>query len=374
MRKTIGLIISVLLLLSLTPHAFAEQTNAAYCVLSPQANAAVAEREADVPHGAAGLCKLPAILTLCLAVDRGLLATDATVTVGRAAASIGGPTAFLKSGEQIDAEQLLEAAVMISAGDAIWALMEHAFGSEDVFLQNIALTLKDAGIDHSMQRALGSDETFTCTELAMIGGAAMNSATFMRFCSTKYAVLHHQDGRETELANANKLLSSLSGCIGLLTGSSNTDGYCGVFACKRGDTTFLCAITGAQNSKARFSLATQLFEEAFANYSVSPLVSLEEPVLEAYPVEGGDVETVDLYAKESIALLLKKSDGQPKMDTRLPEVLTAPLDPDFAVGSVAFLDPDGTVLFEVAVYPKNAVSATGFREILKRILTVYRNG
>ena len=375
MRKTVCLFLTICLIVLFIPGSTeSEQSASAYCVISPQSKETIADYQADEALGVAGLSKLPAILTLCTAVDRGLISKDVTISVGSVAASIGGPSAYLKRGEQIAADELLRAAVMISAGDAIWALMENAFGSEDVFLQNINLTLKDNGIEHTVAHALGTDERFTCRELALLGTAALKSETFLKYCSETYAVIEHPDGRKTELTNANKLLTSLSGCIGLLTGSSKTDGYCGVFACRRKDTIFVCSITGAPNSKTRFEICTKLIEEAFANYTEYELASIDEPVVEDYPVESGNTETIDLYTRESISLLLKKSDGEPTARFDLPDKLSAPLDTEFSVGSVSFLDRNGSLLYELALYPERNVDATGFREILKRILLVYVNG
>ena len=375
MRKVFCLWIAICIVLTAAPvRALADQTISAYCVITPQSPETVSSFRADDAVGVAGLVKLPAILTLCLAVDRGLLSPDTVVTVGHGAAAIGGPSAYLKQGEQIEAKELLRAAVMISAGDAIWALMENAFGSEDVFVQNINLTLKENDVEHQMQHALGTNETMSCRDLAKLGTAALKSETFLKYCSEKYAVLEHADGRKTELANANKLLTTLTGCIGLLTGSSKTDGYCGVFACKRKDTVFVCAMVGAQNSKTRFDVATKLFEDAFAAFSVFALASVDKPLIEDYPVTGGDTDTVSLYARESISLLLKKSDGEPQSEFHLPDALIAPLDTEFSVGTVSFTDRNGTLLYELALYPDRNVSATGFKEIFKRILHVYLNG
>ena len=375
MRKTICFIISTLLLLTFVPtQAKADQSAAAYCVITPQSTAVIRESNADEAIGVAGLSKMPAILTLCMAVDKGLLSETVTVTVSKTATTVGGPSAYLKYGEQIRAEELLRASVMISAGDAIRALSDEAFGSEDVFLQNIELTLKEAGLMHKMQQTLGTNEQFTMREIAMIGACALQSPTFLKYCKETYHLLLHPDGRTTELANANKLLNTLPGCIGLLTGSSKTDGYCGVFACKRKDTVYLCAIAGCANSKSRFDLATQLFEEAFANYSVYALATADEPIIEAYPVDGGDAETVNLVTKESVSLLLNKSDGEPNLTFQLPDTLSAPLDPEFSIGTVSFTDRNGTLLYELALYPQTIIKATGYREILKRIVTIYRNG
>lgn len=371
MRKTVSLFLIVLMLFVFEPKTLAETSAKSFCVVSCDSFIIVSENEADEALGVAGLSKLPAILTLCYAFDQGLISEDTTVTVGKKAIGISGPSAYLKHGEQIKASELLRAAVMISAGDAITALMDNAFGSEDVFLQNINLTMNEIGLKHEIHQYLGASERFTSRELVMLGNAAIKSNTFKKYCSEKYAVLHHADGRETELANANKLLTSLPGCIGLITGSSQADGYCGIFACKRRDTTFICAVIGAPNSKTRFELATQLMESAFVEYVVFDLSSPNEPIVESYPVEGGDTDAVDLFAKDTVSILRKKSDGDPEKRFLLPDVLPAPLDTDLSVGSVQFIDRNGSVLYELALYPGTTVTATGFREILKRILTSY---
>ena len=367
MRKRLILILAALLLAVHIPVTYADQEAKAYCVAPKGSAASVSEQRADEAFGVAGLSKLPAILTLCNAFDENLIDHDATVTVSRSAAAIGGPTAFLQANESIAAEELIRAAVMISAGDAIWALMEHAFGSEDVFLQNIVLTLHSIGLDKTLSGCLGGGDTFSCRELILLGERALESETFRKYCSEKYAILRHADGRETELATANKLLTSLSGCVGLLTGSSNTDGYCGLFACKRGDSTFLCAVLGAPNSKMRFQTASKLLEEAFANYKTVTLAEPGEPVAEDWPVSDTDGETVDLYAKETVTLLLKKSDGEPEPQFDVPEALIPPVDPEYSVGTVTFYAKDGTVLSELALYPDRAIVSSDLKAVLMRV-------
>lgn len=374
MRKTIGMILTVVLLLSAFPLAQAQGDAQAFAVSAAGSAELVSEQQADEPRGAAGLSKLPAVLTLCSAFDRELIAPDAQVDVSRNAASVGGPTAFLQAGESIAAEELLRAAVMISAGDAIVALTEHVFGSEDVLLQNIDLTLRAAGVEKEMHDCLGTNTAFSCRDLLKLGEAALSSPSFLKYCGVKYAVLRHADGRETELASANKLLTSLSGCIGLFTGSSRTDGYCGIFACKRGDTTFLCAVLGAENSSARFKTGTEQIEEAFGNCRTVRLCTKDEPIASGYPVGNGDADTVELYVREDVSLLLKKTESEPLPVFDLPDALTAPLDPAHAVGTVAFLDGEGKKLVELALYPGEAIASTGFRDILKRIAAAYTAG
>lgn len=374
MRKWICIVLSFLFVFPAFSSARAEPEKTAYCIRPLHSDRIIVESNADEWLNVAGLTKLPAVLTLCSAVDRGLIDENAVVTVGAKPASISGPSAYLKKGETISARELIRAAVMISAGDAIYALAEHAFGSDDVFLSNIELTMKSAGVDKQLPDCLGTYMTFSAKELILFGEAAVSSPTFLKYCSEKYYVLEHEDGRKTELATANKLLTSLPGCIGLFTGSSKSDGYCGVFACRRGETAYVCSIIGAQNSKTRFETVTKLFEEAFANYRYVTICDPAEPVLESYPVTGGDTDRVDLYAREECALLMAKSDGDPQKRFDLPETLIAPLDPEHAVGSIAYYGADGTLLLEAALYPAAPVTANGFGEILKRIFGIFING
>ena len=66
--------------------------------------------------------------------------------------------------------------------------------------------------------------------------------------------------------------------------------------------------------------------------------------------------------------------GEPQKRFDLPDILTAPLDPEHAVGSIAFYDAAGNMLLEAALYPKDAVRSSGFTETLKRILQQFLNG
>jgi D-alanyl-D-alanine carboxypeptidase (penicillin-binding protein 5/6) len=373
MRKLFCFFFAFILLVVSLPVSSADVPSVAYCIKPMHSDLIIEENNADEWLNVAGLTKLPAVLTLCLAFDKGLIDENAEIKVSANAAAIEGPSAYLSKGETIAAKELIRAAVMISAGDAIVALSEHAFGSADVFLNNIELTMRSVGIEKELPDCIATYMTFSCKELISLGEAAVESPTFMKYCTERYAVLEHANGKKTELASANKLLTTLPGCIGLFTGSSKNEGYCGVFACRRGEAVYLCSVIGAQNSKTRFETASKLFEEAFANYQYYTICDPNEPVLEGYPVDGGETDAVDLYAKEQYSLLMKKKGGEPQKRIDLPETLLAPLDPEHAVGSIAFYDADGTLLLEAALYPKEAVRANGFSEILKRLFRRFIN-
>lgn len=369
MRKGLLLLLAVLLLLPAV--SFSEEEAKAYLICPMDSTEALSEHCAEERFSVAGLSKLPAILTLCHAIDNGWLSLTDTVTCSKRACSVNGPTAFLETGETVLAEELLKAAVMISAGDAIYALMEHAFGSETVFLENVSVLLRELDISVPYTDALGRETDLSCAELCRLGMRAVQSESFCRYAATYQDVLTHADGRITELVSPNRMIRSLEGCIGVLTGSSNEDGYCAVIAAKRGEEAYVAALIGAKTSEQRFSRLTQLFDEVYANYALKTPARQGEALVTAYPVEGGETKTVDLLSEDTVVLLLPKNGQSLTVVTDLAESLFAPLEKETAVGTASFLNEAGETLAVTRLYPKEDVPSFGVVEVMKRFAAAF---
>ena len=375
MRRFVSLVLTVFILL-LPVSAWGEGEEAVsvsapgYCLLLPGRGEPLLEKKGDEPMEVAGLRKLPAVLTLCRAFDSGLIEDAAGMQVSPRAAGISGPTAFLEAGERIEAGELLKAAVMISAGDAIVTLGENAFGSESVFLNNIQVTLKELGMEKSLSDCLGTGAAFSPRDLCVLGAAAAKSEHFCRWAGQYREHIIHAGGRETELVNANRMIRSYSGCFGLMTGSQKEEGYAGVFAVRRQDVTYVAAVVGSKSSEERFAGAMALFDYAFAAFEPVLLSRAGGVLAEGWPVAGGDVPAVDLVAHEDAALLLAKQAG--KVDRRLdvPERLAAPLLAGESVGRAVFTLAGETV-FELDLYPAVDVISKSLGAILRRIGAEY---
>ena len=371
MRRYLMILLCAALLLA-PIHGMAESKSAkAYLITPAGSTAALWEERSDERFSVAGLCKLPAILTLCRAFDAGLIDPDAEMDVSKKASKVSGPSAYLEAGERIAAGELIKAAVMISAGDAIVALGENAFGSEEMFLQNIGVILAEAKVDVSLASCLGTGTAFSCAELLRLAALALDSKTFRTYCGVYMDSISHAKGTTTELVTANRMIRSYAGCFGLLTGSSREDGYCGIFAAERNGMTYLCAVLGSPTGDARFAEATHLFDDAFANYRLDTPATKGTPLLSDYPVLYGDRKTVHLLPDETVVLLRNKADGALQTSFDLPESLLAPLHPEEPVGTATFTDEAGNTLAVVSLYPAEAVVSNGFPDVLRWLLTQY---
>src|SRR5699024_9014750 len=79
--------------------------------------------------------------------------------------------------------------------------------------------------------------------------------------------ISHPKGRETEMANTNKMIRSYSGCDAGKTGFTDEAGFCLAASAMRGNMRVVSVVIGADSSKTRFEKTKEAFDYAFANYS-----------------------------------------------------------------------------------------------------------
>lgn len=333
----------------------------------------IVQKEGGEKQNVAGLAMLPALLYVCESFDTAALEDDTIVTVSEEAAAVKGPTAFLRPYEQIGAGLLLKAAVMITAGDAITALAETAAGTEQNAVTAINLMLEERGITGRCDSLFAPDMLLSANELLLLGKALLCSKSFLRFSAVYLDEIVHGNGEKTELVSRNRLLVSVSGCNGIATGSSDEAGYCGVFSVNRGDTQYLCAVTGAENAAARFETARILIEDAFASYKITKAVSAGERAAENIPVLGGTKTKVDLVAREDAVLI----DRQGETYTRqlyVPNELRAPVVSQEQAGKLVIVNGGGETVSEVLLYPAEDIPAAGFLDRMEIIMKRWVSG
>ncbi|MBQ9833446.1 MAG: D-alanyl-D-alanine carboxypeptidase, partial [Clostridia bacterium] len=215
----------------------------------------------------------------------------------------------------------------------------------------------------------GAGVVLSARDLAKLGKALSKSETFRNYSNLFYDSITHDDGRETELANPNKLLRYLSGCIGIATGSSNEAGYCGVFAVSRNDTVYICVTLGSKNSSERFDLATEMTEYAFASYKTMKTAAKGQIIEEQISVSGGIKKSVDLVAKNDCMLIFRNGSSY-EAYAEIPEQLEAPLSTEQTVGKIEYKDSDGNLIGTLELCPSENIEQASFWD---NVLSVFRN-
>ena len=152
------------------------------------------------------------ILTALVAIEEGDL--SATVKVSREAAYTEGSSMYLKEGETLTLETLLYGLLLCSGNDAAVAVAEGVSGSVDKFVDRMNEKAKALGMTHSSfanPNGLDDEKHYsTAQDMAILACAAVENETLVRIASTRQVTI----GGRT-MANHNKLLSYIDGCIGL---------------------------------------------------------------------------------------------------------------------------------------------------------------
>ena len=371
-KRRIALAAAAALILTAFPAGAKEQIvdempGKALCLIEAQSGTVLMAKGEKERFDAAGLSRLPALLVACEAIDEGEISIEDIVSVSEAAADVRGPTAFLSGGERMAVGELIKSAVMITAGDAVFAATEAVDASDKAFVERVDRRLKELKIEASYTDRLGANMLFSVEELALIGAALCRSNTFLSYSKMYYEELVHESGLVTEMASANKLLKTCEGTNGVATGSSSQAGYCGVFSAKRGDDIYVCSILGAENAAERAKSAKAMLEYAFSSYNSKMLAKRGETLQAGVKVIGGVSDKCDLVAARDVFVVLPKDNAYTER-REIPENLQAPLRAGEALGSIVYLDANGETLSRVELTVAEDVEEALWQDYFIRFL------
>ena len=142
---------------------------------------------------------------------------DDIVTVSENASSMGGSQVFLEPGEQITVNDLFKAICIASANDAIVALGEYAYGSEETFIAEMNSTAKLLGMNSTnFVNATGFHDPNHYTTAEDMATLALALLTNYKDEVLKYTSMYEGYIRENTqkpfwLVNTNKLVRFYKG-------------------------------------------------------------------------------------------------------------------------------------------------------------------
>ncbi len=322
----------------------------------------VLEKSSTEPHEFAGLVRLAPLLLVCTAFDEGRLMDETSVTVSGKAAQIKGQTAFVSENEVIAAGELIKAAVILLAGDAIYALIQTAYGSDANALEALSAICPVQYSD-----IMGQGMLLTAVQVSELALRLVQSPTYLKYSSTYMDTVRHANAPETELVNPNRLVRHYSGCFGLATGSVGSNEYAGAFIVNRGTTTLLAIVGGAATSDARFATASAMLDTGFAMYR-SAEISKAGEVMGFVAVNGGVQLNVMAVTASRASALLPVTDTRLESEIKLMEEIEAPVMEGQELGVLLLKNSKGEVLGEISIVAAYEVERAVFDDYFYRIL------
>jgi D-alanyl-D-alanine carboxypeptidase (penicillin-binding protein 5/6) len=209
----------------------------------------------------------------------------------------------LIEGERLSVRELLEAALIPSGTEAVYALAEHlGDGSVDRFVEKMNAKADSMGLKNThFENPAGVDSPgnySSARDLVKIARAAIEYPVFVHIVDTEEATISTQN-RKIEVFNTNTLLYTYEPANGVKTGTSPAAGPCLVASATNGDESYIAVVLDAAGEGYRFEAARTALEYGFDEYERQALVR-KGKVYEELQLPFRREESVELVAARDV--------------------------------------------------------------------------
>lgn len=312
----------------------------------------------------ASMCKIMTLILTFEAIEEGALSLEEEIAVSERAASMGGSQVFLEANGKYKTTDLIKSIVVCSANDSCVALAERIAGSEEAFTAKMNDTAKRLGANDTLFSnctGLPKEPQYSCAkDVAIMLKTLLSHEEYYRYGNVWTDKFTHPKGRYTEITNTNKLVRFYDGCDGGKTGFTNQAGFCLAATAKRKDMRVISVVIGEDSSKNRFDDVRGMFDYAFANYCIQPVLEAEKSVDEAVPVSAGKTKSLRAYpVRSSYVFLRRGTEADVRVETQYDGALRAPIAKGERIGT-AIVYKDGVEADRVPLVAGNDVKAADF--------------
>lgn len=234
------------------------------------------------------------VLTVFVVLDeisKGNISLDDKITIDSETAKIKGSTYDLKEGEVVTVKELIDAAMIVSANDAVHALSKHVSGSEKAFTEKMGEKLRSLGITNYQiinssglpDYTLNAQNELTTRDLFTLSRAFIKA--YPEILKTTSTPRIRNLEREFYTRNTDPMLGVIPEVDGLKTGYTGLAGRCLISTGIKYETEEnlkpfrLIGITmGSPSNGARYVAAKKLMENGFQNYNTIKIADNVSPV------------------------------------------------------------------------------------------------
>lgn len=328
------------------------------------------DNNAHSKHPIASVTKLMTILLTLEQIDEGKLNLEDKIMVSENASGMGGSQIFLDANCEYTLSQLLKSIIVASANDSSLAIAEHISGSEQNFVKLMNEKANDLNLQNTNYvncTGLPSADGYSSAyDQAIILKQVLSHDLYHEYSSIWMEDFTHPSGRITQMTNTNKLSRFYSGCIGGKTGSTNQAKYCLAVGAEKDDTKFIAVVLGAENSKERFKLASDLLNHGFNNFESKTIFSNQDLLDKTIKIKNLKNE-IKLKAEREFSLITNKNEEiNFSLKFHLPNELKK-VNENEVVGTVEIV-VDGVVVDTINILSCNTFTEPTIWENFKNII------
>lgn len=335
------------------------------------------ERNSDEKLAPASMTKMMSLILIMEAIENKSIKLDQIVTVSENASKMGGSQIYLEANEKMSVDDLLKGICMASANDAVVALAETIYGSEDEFVKEMNKKAKQLGLKNTnFMNATGLDEEnhySSARDMALIARELIKHDKVLEYSSRYEDYLRENTNKKFWLVNTNKLIKTYDGMDGLKTGYTEKAGYCLTATAKRNNMRLIGVVMMEESSKIRNTDMTELLNYGFSIYKVRNLLKKNKVVSNYYDTKSSKVNN-DVIVKEDINILNKKNSKERKVSYKVKLYnKKLPIKENEKIGTLEVLE-NNKVIYKTNVYSKDRIKKANIFELYLRNIKDFING
>ncbi len=319
----------------------------------------------------ASMCKIMTLLVSFEEIEKGNLSMDEEITVSERAASMGGSQVFLETNGKYPVRELIKSIVVCSANDSCVAMAERIAGNEQLFTEKMNEKAKELGATDTLFAnctGLPKEPQYSCAkDVAIMLKNLLKHEEYYEFGKVWMDKFQHPKGRYTEITNTNKLIRFYEGCDGGKTGFTNEAGFCLAATAKRNNMRIISVVIGEESSSNRFDDVRTMFDYAFANYSVTPIIEANVPLQQKAMISGGKEKEITVAPVRSSFIFSKRGEQKSNYTIEVTyNALRAPISKGEEIGKT-YIFKDGVEVDCVPLVASESVEKATFWDRIKDI-------
>src|SRR5512139_181313 len=333
-------------------------TARAWVVIDQASGRELAAHQADLPMAPASLTQLMTAYVLLGDIRKNRLSLDQAVSVPEAATRADGARVFLRAGEAVRVDTLLQAMLVHSASDATFALVMAVDGSEAAFVERMNKEAGRLGLTRThFRNATGLHEPgheSSARDLALLGRALVRDFPDHRELFTQKELAL----KGVTYYNDNRLLWRDSTVNGLKVGRTAEAGYCMAASAQRGDQQRIAVVLGERTDAQRTQDALRLLNYGFENFDSILLYRAQQPVKAVNLYRGARTSVSMGFTQDFHLLTPRGSAARVKAEVITRQPIIAPVRKGQRIGTLR-LSLDGKPLGDYPLVALHNVSVAG---------------
>lgn len=297
----------------------------AHILIDVNSGKVIAEKNAKKKLPPASLTKMMTLYVVSNALKSGQIHLDDKVRVSKKAWKTGGSRMFIREGERVKVEDLLQGIIVDSGNDACVAMAEYLAGSEKSFADLMNKQAKSLGMNDShFTDSTGlpnPDHYTTAHDLAILGRALV--ADFPEYYHWYKQKWYTFNG--IRQPNRNRLLWRDPTVDGIKTGHTNKAGYCLVSSAQRDEMRLLAVILGAKTDAARADNSQRLLNYGFRFFETHQLYKAQQQIKKVRVWKGAK-KMIQAGLTHAVTVTIPEGQyRQLNVSVEVPKIIQAPI-------------------------------------------------